>query len=239
MEQQFLIHGMNCSSCKAIIEYSLKDIQYIQKAEVDLEAKTLGVISERTLDPQTLEQHLPEKYSLELVGAAASTPPTEFSPETSKVQQLKPLFLIFFYLFAASVGMHLSDWNTGAFMLDFMGLFYIVFSFFKFLDLRGFAQSFPMYDPLAKALPLYAWVYPFIETLLGVSFLSRTAIDWALWATLVVLGITTLGVLRVLLNKQQIRCACLGTVLQLPMTEATLIENILMIGMALGMISGI
>ena len=239
MEQQFLIHGMNCSSCKAIIEYSLKDIQYIQKAEVDLEAKTLGVISERTLDPQTLEQHLPEKYSLELVGAAASTPPTEFPSETSKLQQLKPLFLIFFYLFAASVGMSLSDWNTGAFMLDFMGLFYIVFSFFKFLDLRGFAQSFPMYDPLAKALPLYAWVYPFIETLLGVSFLSRTAIDWALWATLVVLGITTLGVLRVLLNKQQIRCACLGTVLQLPMTEATLIENVLMIGMALGMISGI
>jgi len=239
MEQQFLIHGMNCSSCKAIIEYSLKDIQYIQKAEVHLEAKTLGVTSERTLDPQTLEQHLPEKYSLELVGAAASTPPTEFSPETSKLQQLKPLFLIFFYLFAASVGMHLSDWNTGAFMLEFMGLFYIVFSFFKFLDLRGFAQSFPMYDPLAKALPLYAWVYPFIETLLGLSFLSRTAIDWALWATLVVLGITTLGVLRVLLNKQQIRCACLGTVLQLPMTEATLIENILMIGMALGMISGI
>ena len=239
MEQQFLIHGMNCSSCKAIIEYSLKDIQYIQKAEVHLEAKTLGVTSERTLDPATLEQHLPEKYSLELVGAAASTPPTEFSPETSKVQQLKPLFLIFFYLFAASVGMHLSDWNTGAFMLDFMGLFYIVFSFFKFLDLRGFAQSFPMYDPLAKAFPLYAWVYPFIETLLGVSFLSRTAIEWALWVTLVVLGITTLGVLRVLLNKQQIRCACLGTVLQLPMTEATLIENILMIGMALGMISGI
>ena len=239
MEQQFLIHGMNCSSCKAIIEYSLKDIQYIQKAEVHLETKTLGVTSERTLDPQTLEQHLPEKYSLELVGAAASTPPTEFSPETSKLQQLKPLFLIFFYLFAASVGMHLSDWNTGAFMLEFMGLFYIVFSFFKFLDLRGFAQSFPMYDPLAKALPLYAWVYPFIETLLGLSFLSRTAIDWALWATLVVLGITTLGVLRVLLNKQQIRCACLGTVLQLPMTEATLIENILMIGMALGMISGI
>ena len=92
MEQQFLIHGMNCSSCKAIIEYSLKDVQYIQKAEVDLEAKTLGVTSERTLDPQTLEQHLPEKYSLELVGAAASTPPTEFSPETTKVQQLKPCF---------------------------------------------------------------------------------------------------------------------------------------------------
>jgi hypothetical protein len=37
-----------------------------------------------------------------------------------------------------------------------MGLFYIVFSFFKFLDLKGFSVSFRMYDPLAKALPVYA-----------------------------------------------------------------------------------
>jgi hypothetical protein len=41
-------------------------------------------------------------------------------------------------------------------MLDFIGLFYIVFSFFKFLDLKGFSVSFRMYDPLAEALPVYA-----------------------------------------------------------------------------------
>ena len=40
------------------------------------------------------------------------------------------------------------------------------------------------------------------------------------------------GVVKVLLSKQQIQCACLGSVLNLPMTEATLIENVVMIGMA-------
>ena len=40
-------------------------------------------------------------------------------------------------------------------MLDFMGLFFIVFSFFKMLDLKGFSQSFKMYDPLAKRIPVY------------------------------------------------------------------------------------
>jgi hypothetical protein len=34
------------------------------------------------------------------------------------------------------------------------------------------------------------------------------------------------------LNKKSISCACLGTTLKLPMTEATFIENALMIIMA-------
>jgi hypothetical protein len=39
-----------------------------------------------------------------------------------------------------------------------------------------------------------------------------------------------------LLNKRQIQCACLGTALKLPMTQATFIENAIMIAMALAML---
>ena len=60
----------------------------------------------------------------------------------------------------------------------------------------------------------------------------RLEVQLALWLTLVIMSITTLGVVRVLMFKQQIQCACLGSVLNLPMTEATLIENAVMIGMA-------
>jgi hypothetical protein len=85
---------------------------------------------------------------------------------------------------------------------------------------------------LAKSLPFYGWVYPFVELALGVLFLMRLEVQLVLWLTLGILSITTLGVVRVLLSKQQIQCACLGSVLNLPMTEATLIENVVMIGMA-------
>jgi hypothetical protein len=121
-------------------------------------------------------------------------------------------------------------------MLDFMGLFYIVFSFFKMLDLKGFPDSFRMYDPLAKKVPIYAVIYPFIETALGIMFLLRFEIKIALVATLIILGITTIGVTKTLLDKKSIRCACLGTALKLPMTEATFIENAIMIVMALTML---
>jgi hypothetical protein len=115
-------------------------------------------------------------------------------------------------------------------------MFYIVFSFFKMLDLNGFPESFRMYDPLAKVLPIYGWLYPFLETALGLMFLMRFEIEIALIATLVILGITTLGVTKTLLDKKSIQCACLGTALKLPMTEATFIENAIMIVMAIFML---
>ena len=121
-------------------------------------------------------------------------------------------------------------------MLDFMGLFYIVFSFFKMLDLKGFPDSFRMYDPLAKRLSVYAKIYPFIETALGLMFLMHFQIEVALILTIVILGITTVGVTRILLDKKTIQCACLGTALKLPMTKATFIENSIMILMAILML---
>ena len=150
----------------------------------------------------------------------------------SDLQQLFPLFLIFCYIITASVLLNSKPWELGAFMLDFMGLFYIVFSFFKFLDLKGFPKSFRMYDPLAKVVPVYGWLYPFIEVILGVMFLTRFEISIALVTTLIILGITTIGVTKALLSKKAIQCACLGTALKLPMTKATFIENSLMIFMA-------
>jgi hypothetical protein len=124
-------------------------------------------------------------------------------------------------------------------MLDFMGLFYIIFSFFKLLDLKGFPDSFRMYDPLAKVVPIYGWVYPFIEVVLGLMFLTRFKVSIALIVTLFVLGLTTIGVVQSLLNKKAIQCACLGTALKLPMTKATFIENSIMIIMAIIMLTKI
>ena len=103
---------------------------------------------------------------------------------------------------------------------------------------RGFPSSFANYDPLARQVRVYGKIYPFIETFLGVAFLLRYQLDAALWITVVLLSITTIGVVQSLVNKRQIECACLGTVLKLPMTEATLIENSLMLVMAGGLIFG-
>ena len=235
MKQTFNIDGMTCNNCKASVEKYLNELPHISHVSIDLAKGEAEITMDKHLAAEVLQNALPEKFTVsekEGEHELTSTNAPEVSQEKSKLQQLKPLLLILFYISSAGVLLHYKDWSWSEFMLDFMGLFYIVFAFFKMLDLKGFPESFKMYDPLAKRLPIYGWMYPFIETALGLMFLMRFKVDIALITTLVVLGITTIGVTKTLMDKKSIRCACLGTALKLPMTEATLIENSIMIAMA-------
>ena len=50
--------------------------------------------------------------------------------------------------------------------------------------------------------------------------------------TAVVMAVSLAGVLRAVFSKRAIRCACLGTVFKLPMSTVTIIEDGLMLAMA-------
>lgn len=240
MDQVYEIKGMTCKGCEAGVSKILNEIDGVIEANVILEKEEATIKMEQHLSIDTLREALPGKYQISEKEKrnVFQSEPTNDTPieEQSKLRQLKPLFLIFFYLISASVLLHLKNWNTAEAMLDFMGLFYIVFSFFKFLDLKGFPDSFAMYDPIAKRIKAYGWLYPFIEVALGLMFLFRFEVFYALIGTLVVLGVTSVGVTQTLLNKKKIQCACLGTALRLPMTQATFIENSVMIVMAIFML---
>ena len=244
MKHTYVIGGMTCGSCKASVEKYLSDLEHVINVSVNLEKGEADVTMDKHITTDVLQKVLPEKYTLSekeeknvFSSSNLSTMPVD--KDKTKLQQLKPLLLIIFYIATASVLLHYNDWSWSEFMIDFMGLFYIVFSFFKMLDLKGFPESFKMYDPLAQRVPVYGKVYPFIETALGLMFLMRFEIRIALIITIVVLGITTIGVTKTLLDKKAIRCACLGTALKLPMTEATFIENAIMIIMAVLMLLNI
>jgi len=234
MKYIYSIEGMTCNGCRNSVQQKLEEL--FPDALVDVVLEESKIIIEDTLKPKLseLQEQLPEKYVVSeyQLKNEIKTP----IQQNSKLMQLKPLFLIFGYIIIASFLMHFREWNTREFMLDFMGLFFIVFSFFKFLDLRGFSESFKMYDPLAKVIPFYGAIYPFIEVVLGIAFLFRFQVLTVTIITIVLLGITTIGVTKSLLNKEEIQCACLGTTLNLPMTQATFIENSIMIIMGVLMI---
>ena len=230
----YKISGMTCEGCVSSVEERLSKLPKVNSVKVDLEKAEAVISSEAPIEISSMSEVLAPKYGISEpnIFQSVESNTSSFSEEKSKLQQLKPLFLIFGYILIASIMLNYKAWDTSSFMLDFMGLFYIIFSFFKLLDLKGFPESFRMYDPLAKVVPFYAWIYPFIEVALGLMFLMRYEITAALIITIIILGITTIGVTRTLLNKSKIQCACLGTALKLPMTEATFIENSIMIVMA-------
>ena len=233
MKSVLQISGMTCEGCKSSVQGKLGSIDGVDNVQVDLAAGEAVIYSKNPISLSLIKETLPPKFSLineEVVNLDTNG---ELTVKESKIKQLKPLFIILGYILIVSILLNYKNWNLTNAMLDFMGLFYIVFSFFKILDIKGFSISFKMYDPLAKKAPLYASIYPFIEVLLGVMFLTRYEVNIALVITVIVLGVTTIGVTQTLLNKRAIKCACLGTTLNLPMTEATFIENALMIIMAL------
>lgn len=238
MKHTYKVTGMTCGNCKASVEKALNNIEHVTSASVDLEKAEVEVKMSQHISIEKLQEELPEKFSILQIEKQQKNVFSTVANKEEKtdLQKLKPLFIIFAYIIIASILLHYKNWNWSNFMLDFMGLFYIVFSFFKILDLKGFPESFKMYDPLAKVFPAYAKIYPFIEIVLGLMFLMRFQISIALIVTIIVLGITTIGVIKTLLNKQEIQCACLGTVLKLPMTKATFIENTIMIIMAIIML---
>jgi hypothetical protein len=167
-------------------------------------------------------------------------PARPVAPEASQPKtSYYPLVLILLYLLGA-VG--LAEAASGGFdgmraMARFMAGFFLVFSFFKLLNLSAFADAYAGYDVVAARWRAWGFVYPFVELALGAAYLTgfRPAVTNVV--TLVVMGVGTVGVVRSLLARRKIRCACLGTVFNLPMSYVTLVEDLLMVAMAAVMLA--
>ncbi len=133
-----------------------------------------------------------------------------------------------------SMGLMALSWHET--MRYFMAGFFLVFAFFKLLDIRAFADAYAGYDLLAARWRGWGLVYPFVELALGIAYLSNFYPALTHWVTIVVMGFSAIGVIRAVMNKNQIQCACLGTVFKLPMSTVTIVEDVGMVLMAAAML---
>lgn len=125
------------------------------------------------------------------------------------------------------------SWSTMSLMADFMGGFFIVFAFFKWLNVIKFADAFSTYDVIAKRSRIYALAYPAIETGLGSAFMFRLFPLATNLITGLVMAVGLVGVVSAVRSGRSIQCACLGTAFNLPMSVVTIVENSVMLIMAL------
>lgn len=155
----------------------------------------------------------------------------------STFRKLLPLFFVFVFITLASlVRQVLYGYNPMFLMMDFMGVFFIVFGAFKLYDLKGFVEGFKTYDIVAKRFTIYGRLFPFMELALGALYLLGYMF---LLQNIIVFIISTLGLYsayKVIRSKKEIKCVCLGTFFTLPMTWATFSENLVMFVMVIFMI---
>lgn len=239
MTHTYTITGMTGKGCQSSVEESLKKVDGVLQAKVDLKREEVQITMESHIPLEYFQKILAPNYGITIkdsgnVFAKATVLPPGL--QKSEWQQLFPMFLILGYISVVSVLMNINSLVVSNIILQFLGLYYVVFSFFKLLDLNGFSISFAMYDAIAKYVPIYGKIYPFLKVAIGVLLLLKYQLILALVTAIFTLGATTIGVIRVLMEKKQLRCVSLGTTLNIPLTKAILIEKMVILFMACWML---
>jgi copper chaperone CopZ len=224
---------MTCANCVAKVKNELLKLGDVMEAVVQLNDPQAIISMQKHIRLQDLQFAVSRagNYNITELGKDMS-----HSVETgsSWLITYKPILLIGVLITGITV---LLEVNSGSFnwetwMQNFMAGFFLLFSFFKLLDIKGFADNYSSYDVIGRKWRGWGYVYAFIELGLGLAYLLRLVPMVTNGVTFVVMSISIIGVLQSVLNKRKIQCACLGAIFNLPMSTVTLVEDALMIGMS-------
>lgn len=147
--------------------------------------------------------------------------------ETKEKKSYLPLiFLIGVGLLMGFSIARFSHWMV--IMQYFMGSILCLFSLVKLFDIKGFASSFATYDLLASKFIAYGYVYPFIELGLGLGILSNYMVSLFALITVLFMAFGSLGVFKAIKEKKDLSCACMGSIIKVPLSVVSLLEDLLM-----------
>ena len=221
---------MTCGSCIAKVRQALLSIKSITAAAVQLSSPQATITMQEHVPTADLQKVIAQAghYSIKdinvvMEGAAAEEKTSYY-----------PLLLIFAYIAGTTFLLQLlpGHFNGMQWMTHFMAGFFLVFSFFKLMNLRGFAAGYGTYDVVARKIPAYGFIYPFIELVLGLALLLQAAPLLTNGMVFLVMFVSSIGVVQSLLKKSVFQCACLGTIIKLPLSKVTLFEDLLMLSMS-------
>ena len=244
----YALTGLHCGACinkvtqalaplAAGVEVSLQPMQVVLTgAKADFETLTAavegagkyGLVPNQALNTAVANINTAQA-AIEKIATDGASP--------NWLATYSPLLLIVAFILGGSVlvqiGMgSLANVTTMETMRYFMAGFFLVFSFFKLLDINAFANAYAGYDLLARRWRGWGLIYPFVELVLGAAYLANFNPPLTHWATIVVMGFSAIGVIKAVASKTQIQCACLGTVFKLPMSTVTIVEDVGMVLMA-------
>jgi copper chaperone CopZ len=252
----FELSGLHCGKCVARVSDALRP--FAQDVKVTLEpmqASLQGLHADVSLASLQAAVRTAGAYDLKenrpVAGAIYAQPAidsiaVDAAKPVSWLTTYYPLLLILAFILSGSIlvqlgqhaghGMGLAAISGSETMRYFMAGFFLVFAFFKLLDIRAFADAYAGYDLLAARWHGWGLVYPFVELALGMAYLAHWNPTVTHWATILIMGFSAIGVIRAVMSKTKIQCACLGTVFKLPMSTVTIVEDVGMVLMAAWML---
>src|SRR5690606_1095867 len=174
MTHTYNISGMTCTNCVAKVKSELLKIGNVTESNVQLQAPQATITMQKHVPIETLQSAIKKagNYTITVDANGMHHIPSTGEESRSWLQTYKPILLIFFYVSIVTViaasTVNGFDWTTA--MRVFMSGFFLAFSFFKLIDLKGFADNYSSYDIIAKRFRGWGFIYPFIELGLGIAF---------------------------------------------------------------------
>lgn len=242
MPQKFIIPQIYSENCIVILTdaFAKHEIENftISKTTKVLEIHGASPLSTEALNEILVTESLGDKYKVDKI--------PEEEPGTSiqwrifnylfEYRQLLKVFgIIVIFSFITS---RLQVNGSYYVMLNYiMGSYFLVFGIVKTLNLQSVADNFKQYDLLAKYIPYYGLIYPYLEIVMAIIYFSSSAKIWPEIVTIIIFSSTFIGVAYRLWKKMPlVKCACFGGLIDLSISSFTLIENGFMILCAVGMI---
>ena len=146
MTHTYQIEGLHCGSCVAKVKNELLKIGDVTEAEVQLKSPQATISMSKHIPLNSLQQAINKAGEYIIAEAGTNDQAQLEEPVETKTwfEIYKPLLLVFAFIMGIAT---ITSWQNGAFhlmnwMANFMGGFFIAFSFFKLLDIRGFADSY-------------------------------------------------------------------------------------------------
>ena len=152
-----------------------------------------------------------------------------------------PVLVVFYISALLAIA---ANWASSGDVLNLRSLeWFIAFSMgmlamLKLRDLETFSNMFVGYDILARRVVRYSYIYPFAEALAAILMVAGSI--FGLIAAPIALFIGTIGAISVIkavyIDKRDIKCACVGGGVNVPLGFVSLSENLAMMGMGVWMI---
>jgi copper chaperone CopZ len=236
MTHQYQILGMTCGSCAARVKNELLKLGDVEQADIQLQSPQATITMSKHIGTTALQQAISKagNFFIEETGNHKQEMEMEAGAEETGKTSYLPIILIFGYITGVSVLIQVikGSFSWIQWMGHFMAGFFLVFSFFKLMNLRGFAEGYRTYDIVAKRFPVWGFIYPFAELGLALAFIIAPESLGTNLVTFIVMGVSCIGVIQSLIRKKPFVCACLGTVIKLPLSKVTLAEDLIMVAMS-------
>ena len=152
-----------------------------------------------------------------------------------------PVLVVFYISALLAIA---ANWASSGDVLNLRSLeWFIAFSMgmlamLKLRDLETFSNMFVGYDILARRVVRYSYIYPFAEALAAILMVAGSI--FGLIAAPIALFIGTIGAISVIkavyIDKRDIKCACVGGGVNVPLGFVSLSENLAMMGMSVWII---